>query len=80
MENKTQRDFAEGELIDLIRRHDHQNFRLTVLCDGGRWSVALSVPEQEQRGKMPYIGWIVGTGANFTEAWTNKQTQQPFPR
>lgn len=78
MENKTQRDWAEGQLIDLIRRHDEQNFRLTILCDQGRWSVSLSVPEKELRGEMPYIGWLVGTGASFTEAWSNRQSKQPF--
>lgn len=80
MENKTQRDLAEGQLIDLVRRHNQQNFRLTVLCDKGRWSVSLSVPEPGIKGEMPYIGWLVGTGASFTEAWTSRETQQPFPR
>lgn len=78
MESKLQRDRAEGELIDLVRRHSEQNFRLTVLCDKGRWSVSMTVPESELRGTIPYIGWLVGTGASFTEAWTNRQSGQPF--
>lgn len=78
MESKLQRDRAEGELIDLVRRHSEQNFRLTVLCDQGRWSVSMSVPESELRGTIPYIGWLVGTGSSFTEAWTNRQLKQPF--
>lgn len=78
MENKTQRDLAEGQLIDLVRHHDHQNFRLTILCDQGRWSISMSVPEKELKGEIPHIGWQIGTGANFTEAWVNRQSQQPF--
>jgi len=77
MESKTQRDLAEGQLIDLVRRHNEQNFRLTILCDRGRWSISLSVPEKELRGEIPHIGWMVGTGASFTEAWANRQSQQP---
>jgi len=79
MDSKLQRDLAEGELIDLIRRHAQQNFRLMIMCDQGRWSITLSVPEKELRGEMPYIGWLVGTGASFTEAWTSRQSKQPFP-
>lgn len=78
MENKIQRDLAEGQLTDLIRRHSEQNFRLMIMCDQGRWSISLSVPEKEVHGEMPYIGWLVGTGASFTEAWTSRQPKQPF--
>lgn len=78
MENKIQRDLAEGQLIDLIRRHDEQNFRLTILCDKGLWSISMTVPENELRGEIPYIARRVGTGASFTEAWANRETQQPF--
>lgn len=79
MENKTKRDLAEGQLIDLVHRHDEQNFRLTMVCDQGRWSVSMSVPEKQLRGDMPYIGWFVGSGSSFTEAWTSRQSKQPFP-
>lgn len=71
MESKEQRDAAEGDLIDLIRRNDAQNFRVAITCVDGRWHIAINdhdAPQTEPRSDR-----LVGAGATFTEAWTNLQ-------
>ena len=63
--DKFERDKAEGELIDLVRRNDAQNFTLMIACDRGRWTVT---SEDHDTGGKGF-----GAGASFTEAWLSRE-------
>ena len=63
--DKHERHAAEGELIDLVRRNDVQNFTLTIASDRGQWRV--TVVDLDTGGKL------VGEGASFTEAWVGQK-------
>jgi hypothetical protein len=65
--DKFTRDAAEGDLIDLVRRNDAQNFRVTISCLVGRWSVEVRDLDTDERQ-----GTCVGSGASFTEAWVSQ--------
>jgi hypothetical protein len=63
--DKFEPDKSEGELIDLVRRNDAQNFTLTIASDRGRWRV--TTVDLDTGGKL------VGEGASFTEAWAGQK-------
>ncbi len=42
MDSKEQRDQAEGDLIDLIRRNNAQNFRIAITCVEGLWHIVIN--------------------------------------
>jgi hypothetical protein len=69
MEHKEQRDEAEGDLIDLIRRNEPQNFAVEIVCQNGHWIVTLI--DYDIVAKNPASGKGIGYGNSFTEAWTN---------
>lgn len=70
--DKHDRDSAEGDIIDLLRRNDAQNFRLTITCQGGQWTV--EVVDLDAPITYPRSDMTIGEGATFTEAW---QAQNP---
>ncbi len=66
---KDGRDGAEADLIDMLRRNDAQNFRLSVSCRSGKWVVEvidLDNPAPEMT--------LSGEGPTFADAW---HTQAP---
>ena len=52
---------AERQLIGVIRRHDAQNFTLTIHVDNDRFDIRL---EDHDIGKLG-----TGSGTNFDTAW-----------
>ena len=53
---------AERQLLALVRLQDSQNFTVTIICDGGQWSVST-------RDTDSLAGDAVGRGESFAEAW-----------
>lgn len=70
MESKEQRDAAEGDVIDLLRRNDTQNFKLTIVCCEGLWRVTVS--DHDAMATDPPSDTTVGIGKTFTEAWVGQ--------
>jgi len=63
MNSKEQRNEAEGDLLDLIRRNDAQNFSVTII----RWCV--EVIDHDAKQTEPRSDRSIGEGDSFTEAW-----------
>lgn len=61
---KEWRDAAEADLIDLVRRNDAQNFRVTITCLGGRWTVE-TIDNDNPDPRLT----TVGRGETFADAW-----------
>ena len=70
MRSKAERDEAENDLLDIVRRNDVQNFSVRILCSKGRWNcrvVNYDATHVEAEA-------MEGEGQSFTEAW---QAMQP---
>ncbi|MBZ0217510.1 MAG: hypothetical protein K8F25_13210 [Fimbriimonadaceae bacterium] len=59
---KELRDTAEGELIDLMRRHDAQNFKLKIELSNGMFRVEVADLDS-------LADTAKGSGKTFSEAW-----------
>ena len=53
---------AESQLLELIRLQGAQHFTLTIVCNGGHWSVSTDCPDD-------LAGAALGNGESFAEAW-----------
>jgi hypothetical protein len=71
MDSKEQRDEAEGDLLDLIRRNDAQNFLVTIICMEHRWRV--EVIDHDAKQTEPRSDRSIGEGDSFTEAWLRQE-------
>lgn len=67
MDSKEQRDEAEGDLIDLVRLNDAQNFTLKITIKNGTWRIVTI--DHDARQTEPRSDMLIGTGSTFTEAW-----------
>ena len=56
-------DDAERQLLELIRLQDAQNFKLSITCVDGGWTVTVTDPTGENPGAA------IGQGVSFAEAW-----------
>jgi len=68
LDNKHDRDQAEGDVIDILRRNDAQNFKLSIGCAGGLWTVTVIDLDAQ-----PGANETVGSGRTFTQAWMNQK-------